>query len=482
MRILNSDTLTSHGVECGRKAVVEILEAGLRAADPYENTRRLLRLERGKLVVGRKEFEPPGSTRTGEEVYDLSTVEHIYVLGAGKGVQRVAKAIEDALGDRLTGGHVIDKKGCDIVLQRIGVTLGAHPVPDEDCVRGCQEIFSVCKCLSKNDLVFTIAANGVSSLLTMPVPGVTLDEVRETTYIMQVERGAPTTDLNPIRNHLDQMKGGRLSAHIQPAKAVHIIAFPPLPYEYLMHQNLWLHNLPDCTTFEQAVKMLKKWKAWEDVPASVRQHLNTACPEDETVKADAFEDMSFRVFGVMPEDRGMHTAARRKAEELGLASHVLARYMVAEARDAGLTVASIAETVERLGEPFEPPCALLTGGELLVTVGKAKGIGGRNQEYALAAALRVAGSDNIVVGAVDSDGTDGPGTQFVEGTGTIPCLAGAVVDGLTVRRAEKLGVDVHQELLRHNATPVLWRLGCGVVAEQGISVGDLGVVVVLGRA
>jgi glycerate-2-kinase len=186
-RILNAETLTSHGNVQGRKAMVEILEAGLQAADPYHNTRKATRIKGDTLVVGGAEFEPEGDPKSGDEVIDLSDVDRIYVFGAGKGVQRMAKAIEDTLGDRLTGGHVIDKKGNDLILERIGVTFGAHPVPDEDCVRGCKRILGMAQDLHERDLVFTVVCNGVSSLLTLPVPGVSLEDVRQTTYVMQIE-------------------------------------------------------------------------------------------------------------------------------------------------------------------------------------------------------------------------------------------------------------------------------------------------------
>jgi glycerate 2-kinase len=154
-RILNREMLASHGNIEGRKAALAILEAGLQASDPYNNTRKLLHLEGNILTLDSKEFEPKGDPRSGPEVIDLSKVRHIYVLGAAKGVQRVAKAIEDVIGDRITGGHVIDKKGSPVYLKRIGVTLGAHPVPDIDCVRGCEKILEITKTLTKDDLVFT---------------------------------------------------------------------------------------------------------------------------------------------------------------------------------------------------------------------------------------------------------------------------------------------------------------------------------------
>jgi glycerate 2-kinase len=156
-RILNAADLTSHGNIEGRKAIVEILEAGLEAADPYTNTLKLINKRGRKLVVGEKKYVPAGSPRTEKETLDLDQVDRIFVIGAGKGIQNVAKALEDVLGERLTAGHVIDKKGHPVICQRIGVTLGAHPAPDIDCVKGCEKILALIQeaKLTEKDLVFT---------------------------------------------------------------------------------------------------------------------------------------------------------------------------------------------------------------------------------------------------------------------------------------------------------------------------------------
>jgi glycerate-2-kinase len=487
LRILNADRLASVGNRRGREALVQILEAGLVAGDPYDNVCDLMRVEGHALVVGHPEFEPHSTPHPGPRIYDLDEICRIYVVGAGKGIQYVARPLEEILGDRLTGGHVVAKHGDPMILERIGVTLGGHPVPDEGCVRGCQAILALIQDLRPEDLVITLAANGVSSLLTLPVPGVSLEDVARTTYLMQIERGAPTQDLNPIRNHLDVLKGGRLSRLLQPAQAIHIVARDPnhqpsvlmTGYPQLMYQNFWLHNLPDCTTFEQARKMLIKWDAWDAVPASVRAHLERADPAQETVKAAEFEQTDFRVYGVLSRARQVVPGAMAKARELGFATHRMTRWLHAEAGPTGRVMACIAKTIEVEGHPFEPPCALFTSGELLVTVGGEIGVGGRNQEYALSAAFELAGTDQIVMGGVDTDGTDGPGGDFgVEG---VNCLAGGIVDGQTVAQAKAAGVDIWAAVTQHNTSQALWKLESGIVATPNIALGDLGVTLILGR-
>ena len=277
-RIQNPAVLQSTGNLAGRKAMVQILEAGLQAADPYHNARKLIRIEGGRLIVGNREFEPAGAPRSGDEVYDLSRTGRIFFVGAGKGIQNVARAFEEVLGDRLSGGHVIDKKGHPVILKKIGVTLGGHPAPDEDCARGCEKILEFSRGLTERDLVFTCVANGVSSLLTLPAPGLTMEDLRRTTLVTQIERGMPTRELSPIRNHLDRMKGGRLSRYFHPAKMVHMICIDPGTFEQRMYQNYWLHNLPDSSTFQDAVDNLKRYDAWEAVPPAVRRHLKKPTP------------------------------------------------------------------------------------------------------------------------------------------------------------------------------------------------------------
>jgi glycerate-2-kinase len=252
-----------------------------------------------------------------------------------------------------------------------------------------------------------------------------------------------------------------------------------------MYQNYWLHTLPDCTTFQLAIDNLKKWDAWDEIPASVREFLEVADPQFETVKAEEFERWACRIFGLVPSYKytAKFPAAMKKAEELGFKPVVLTDELYGiEALHAGKYMAAICKTIERSGQPFEPPCAIFTTGEIVVTVGKETGMGGRNQEFVLSAAQEIAGSKNIVIGSVDTDGTDGPGIQFAEGgLANMPtCLAGGIIDGETMEEAKKAGIDVTGELKRHNTSPTLWALKSGVVATPSISLVDLTVALVMG--
>lgn len=485
-RIVNAETLTNHGHVEGRRAMLEILETGLRAADPYYATRAALHLEGDTLTVGGELYAPPGAPLPGPEVIDLRTIKRIFVFGAGKGINRAAQAIEEVLGDRLTGGHVIDKHGTPHNLQRVGLTYGAHPLPDEGCAAGCRRILEMAQDLQPDDLVFTLMGNGIGSLLTLPAPGLTIEDVRQVVYAFQIEKGGPTVDLVPIRNHMDVIKGGRFTRYMQPARVVHLIAFyRPPSYDHMLSNPFfrWLHVLPDGTTREKAIASLKKYDLWEEVPAVVRKHLQSVEPAQDTLTVEEFEALRQRVFFIFPPELGMVPTARRKAEELGFSTHVLFNNysLKPEANQLGRIVANMALHTETDGEPFRAPCALFSTGEMIVTVGKETGMGGRNQEYILAAALEISSTQHVVMGSVDSDGTDGPGHQFVEGDdyADIPVLTGGVVDNSTVARAQELGFDLAAALKRHDTSPALYALGDGVVAIPGMSMGDLSVTLIL---
>ena len=487
MRIQNADMLTCHGNQKGRRDIVEILSAGLDLVDPYVGTKKLVSRRGSILTFSGEEYELKGDPRSGPAVYDLKNFDRVIVVGAAKGVQRCALALEEILGDYLTGGHVIGKHGDELLCKKIGVTLAGHPVPDAYSVEGSKNIYAWSKNVTERDLVITIMGSGVSSLMTWPVDGVTLAELQRLTQIMQIEKGALTSELNYIRNHLDRLKGGKISRLFSRATLVHLCTNdiggssnvkPGVrrTYTQVMQRNFFLATLADGGTFQDAIDTIDKYDAWDSLPASITSYLRSAPPEDETVKQAEYEAMNARVFGLTPKMTTVYPAVKRKAEELGYKALMLSECITAEARETGKVLASIALNIESMAEPVAAPCALISSGELIVTVGKETGIGGRNQEFCVAAANAISGSDRIVIGAVDTDGTDGPGG--FKAPGAPPCLSGAIVDGYTAAEAAEKKVDLHGALKTHATSQPLWELGCGIAATQSISALDLRVIVI----
>ena len=464
MIIKNAEELTSHGNVSGRKAVLEILEAGLQAADPYENVRRLVRIENGRLIVGDGGFsEPPGEPPL---VFNLSEVGNIYVVGGGKAAQRQAKAIEDVLGELITEGHVNAKKGEKVQLQRIGVTLAGHPIPDEDSVRGARKILEIERRAKRGDIVFHSESGGGSALLTLPAPGLTLEDLQEVNRILYFECGATMWDTNAVRNQLVILRQ-RHARYVGEATLIQVRTDERPP-----GLRIRLDRPPtSADSYQHAIDILKRYGCWDEVPESVRTFLKAADPRYEPLRREEWEGKPRYCFRIMGPEY-MLEAARNKAEELGLdATIVISSLSDVEARHAAETLAYMAQEVEVYGRPFRPPCVLLYGGEVIVTVGEATGTGGRNQEFVLSAAPRMDGSENTVMASVDSDGADGP-----------THAAGGIVDGYTMERAREAGIDLFEELVNHNSSPVLKRLGDAIhTGIQGTNVQDLRVIYVGGR-
>ncbi|CAK7007933.1 MAG: D-glycerate 2-kinase [Desulfovibrio sp.] len=490
MRIRNAQTLAGHGNRKMRADVAAILEAGMTAGDPYGHTRELVRIEGGKLRIGGKDFEPTGTPLPGDVTLDLAAIDRIYVFGAGKGIQRAAEALEEALGDRLTGGHIILKYGDDAALRTIGVTYGGHPIPDEGCVKGCETIARQIKeaKLTPKDVVFTIIGNGVSSLLTLPAGGLSLEDIMEVTRVLQIEKGAPTRALNMVRNSVDLLKGGRITRMLYPAQMFHILTIDcntgmsgKSGYEGLTETNIWLQTLPDASSAQDALEIIHRYEAWDDISDAVKSFLQAMPPEQESLKKDEFERMGCRIYGVVPDRMGAMPAAFAKAEELGYAPYLVNRKSFdLDAAESGKFMAYMADLIASDNTPFAAPCALFMGGEKVVKVGREGGVGGRNQEFCVAAASVIAENDRIAVGSVDTDGTDGPGGDFhpeARALG-ITALAGAIVDGTTKAAAKSRGHSLENALLAHDTSPLLWDIGDAVWATHSISVQDLTVVLV----
>ena len=464
--IRNIADLLAHGNVEGRRVVLDILEAGLRASDPYESVRKLVRIEGGKLIVG---HEGTGDGRSAPRlVFELAEVGRIFVVGGGKAAQRQAEALEDTLGDLISDGHVNAKKGDSVRLRRIGVTLAGHPLPDEDSVEGARRIVEVERKARKGDIVFNSESGGGSALMTLPAPGVTLQDLRDVNRLLYFERGASMWDTNAVRNMLVLLR----SREVRYAGEATFIQLstderpPRLRVEAGRRQHM---QLVSHDAYEYAIGVLKEYDCWDRVSDAVRRFLLAADPAYGPLTPEERSRMHFyRVIG--PES--MLGAAERRARELGLHATIVASSLSdVEANAAGNMLAYMAQECEVHDRPIAAPGVLICGGELLVTVGAGKGSGGRNQEFALSMAPRVAGSARIVAASVDSDGTDGPTVR-----------AGGIVDGLTLGRLDQLGVDYFARIAEHDSGGILEALGDTLdTGVRGTNVQDLRVVYVAGK-
>lgn len=483
MRIQNKEKLTSHGNIEGRKIVAELLDVGLDAIDPYYRIKKLVEVKDNKIVLHTSGFEMKEDPHAGDAVYDLTDYDRVFVIGAAKGIQRAALAMEEVLGDILSGGFVIGKHGEEVICKKVDVTLAGHPIPDKYCIAACKKIEKLATEITERDLVFTIFGSGCGSLFTYPADDISIKDISDFTHMMQIEKGIPTSDLNCIRTHIDKFKGGRITRLLKRATLVNLTTADPsklstpvkrMTYFEMLKVNTFFPTVATASTYADCINIIKKWDAWEKTPESIKRHLMTAT--DENMDTAEYEKIGARFFGLVFKDSTIYPAVRQKAKEYGYNCVMLSEYMEAEAREAGFVDGNMALCCERMGEPFKTPIVLMSSGENVVTVGAEHGIGGRNQEYCIGAAMKIAGSDSIVVGAVDTDGTDGPGGLLYKDAPS--CLAGAIVDGYTIAEANNKAIDLWQALKTHDTSMPLWDLDCGVYAKSNVSALDLRIILI----
>jgi glycerate 2-kinase len=409
-----------------------IFRAGLEAVDPYEATKRALRLSGEKLQVGKHS-------------YRLKDFKRIVVVGAGKGGAPMAQAVEEILGERLEGGLIVVKYGYTAPLKKVTLVEGGHPIPDEAGQRGARGLLEVVQGLGKDDLAFCLISGGGSALLPAPVEGVALVEKQETTKIL-LESGASIHEINAIRKHLSRIKGGWLAKAAARATMITLILSDVIGDD--LDGIASGPTVGDRSTFSDCLRVIEKYELNAQIPSSVMTHLRkgAAGKTQETPKPD---DPVFRTGLNLIVGSNMQCleAAARKAKEMGYQTLILSSLVEGETREVAKVHGAILKEIIRTGTPLAPPACIISGGETTVTI-RGKGKGGRNQEFALACGMEIAGWEGAAVFSAGTDGTDGPTDA-----------AGAFADWRMVERAQKLGLDPSAALQENDAYPFFERLG-----------------------
>jgi len=402
-----------------RRDALSIFRAGLKAADPVQAVRRHVSLEDGALKVARRR-------------YRLENYDRILVLGAGKASAAMAKALERVLGRRISGGLVNVKYGHTAPLRRIELNECGHPVPDAAGVEGARRIASIAAEAGERDLILCPISGGGSALMPLPAEPVTLDEKQETTRLL-LACGATIHEINAVRKHISAIKGGQLSRLAWPATVVALLLSDVIGDDLDVIASG--PTAPDPSTFAGALRILERYGTLSRVPAAVRERLERGARGEipETPKPGAPELRRTQNV-IVGSNRLAAEAALARARELGYRTLLLSTFIDGETREIARMHAAIAREIHASGRPVRPPACLISGGETTVTL-KGRGLGGRNQEFVLAAALAIAGLPRMVVLSAGTDGTDGPTDA-----------AGALADGRTLERARKLGLDAQARL------------------------------------
>ncbi len=401
-----------------------IFAAGVAAVDPVAAVQRAIVRQDNTLYV---DGVP----------YDLRRYAHVYGLGAGKAGATMAQGLEAVLEERLTGGLVTVKYGHLAPVSRVTIQEAAHPVPDEAGVQGAEALIRLGQQAGTDDLVFCLLSGGGSALLPAPSPGITLEEKQRVTSLF-LECGASIDEINVIRKHISRLKGGQLARLVAPATLITLVLSDVVGDRLDVIASG--PTVPDPTTYQDCLEIIRRYDLLACLPTSVRSHLQRgqAGELSETPKATdaAFARCQTVIIG---SNRLALQAARAEAQARGYRTLILSSCLEGEARHIARMHAAIAREIRQSGEPLPPPACVMAGGETTVTI-RGDGTGGRNQEFALAAALDIAGLDGVVVLSGGTDGTDGPTPA-----------AGALADGHTVARARALGLTPETFLRRNDS-------------------------------
>ena len=456
MPIRNRNGLAAVGDGSVRGTLLAMAEDALDALNSERLIRRLVRLDGNTLHVGRRSW-------------DMGRFERVFVLGAGKAANAMARAVEHVLGGRIDAGIVVIKifeEGDG--LDRIELPVGGHPYPNEAGWRATQRILERVDDARPGDLFVGLLSGGSSALMNCPQPGITIDEEALITRQL-LTAGARILEVNAVRRHISAVNGGRIAQRIERAGAEMInliisdlvgdpnVGTPDVPVAYAGTQVG-----VDLTTFADAWRTIEKYGLSDTAPAAVLDCLRRGTPETETPKAFGDRVSNFVIQGVVDGC----TAAVAAATRQGLPASVLTTTLEGESREAGSFLGTIAREVRERGRPFVPPCVLVASGETTTRVDGPCGLGGPAQELALGFAREVAGLSGVAIAAIETEGTDGP-TE----------LAGGITDGTSLERAAALGIDLADALARHDARGALTAIGDHLVTgNTGTNVCDLNIV------
>jgi hydroxypyruvate reductase/glycerate 2-kinase len=428
-----------------RKIMEEIFHAALVAADP------------GQAVAGEAE-----SLRAR---YREGKFERCLIIGFGKAAFPMALAIEESLGDLIDTGVIIVPYGhAGTGLRKVRAIEAGHPLPDANGVRGTQELIGLAGQADERTLVVALVSGGGSALLVSPWEGITLAEKQATTALL-LKAGAGIGEMNAVRKHLSRVKGGRLAALLHPATTVSLIVSDVIGNRLDVIASG--PTAPDPSTFADALTVLDRYRLLEETPQAVLRHLMTGSagrlPETPKEGAPVFRRVNNRIIA---DNRAALAAARQAATGYGLNVEILSAEIAGEAREAGRWLAHKAIAAQ-CARRAELPLCLLSGGETTVTV-RGKGIGGRNMELALAFARKIEGVTGITLLSAGTDGRDGPTDA-----------AGAVVDGSTIPRGKKMGLDPSAFLADNDSYSFLRREGgLFVTGPTGTNVMDIQIVII----
>jgi hydroxypyruvate reductase len=389
-----------------RKHAERIFQAAVRAADPYSAVLSHFSFDGRTIKAGRKR-------------YSIADIDRIWVVGAGKAGTAMARAVERVLGQRISGGLVNIPDGPISRLRRVKLNPSGHPIPDQRGAGGASRMLEIARAAGPRDLVICIVSGGASALLPAPAPPLTLEDKQEITRKLLLS-GATIHELNVVRKHLSLIKGGQLAQAAWPAAVLTMILSDVIGDDPAVIGSG--PGVADGSTREDAVSIMKRYQVAAP-PEALHETPKSGDPKLSRVHHE-----------IVGSSRTAIAAAADKARKLGYRTLVLSTSIQGETREIALMHAAIAREILSTGQPVRPPACVLSGGETTVTV-RGKGLGGRNQEFVLAAALGLEGARPVTILSAGTDGIDGPTDA-----------AGAMADSTTIEQGRRLRLDAREYL------------------------------------
>jgi glycerate 2-kinase len=408
--------------------------------------------------------------RIGRQRFHASAFDRIQVIGAGKASAAMARALETILGRRISGGLINVPDGPLPKLRSIELHPSRHPIPDRRGEQGARRMLAIAEAAGPRDLLICVISGGASALMPLPSPGITLQRKREVTRSL-LRAGASIHEMNAVRKHLSRMKGGQLAQAAFPATMLTLILSDVVGDDPSVIGSG--PTVADPSTREDAIRILKKYRV--ALPAAAL--VETPKTGDSRLARAHYE--------IVGSNRQAIRAAADEAKRLGYRTLVLSTTIQGETKDVAQVHAAIAREVLTTAQPVKPPACLLSGGETTVSV-RGKGVGGRNQEFVLAAAWELQSADvgrailpaatfvggsrfrPVTILSAGTDGIDGPTDA-----------AGAFADANTVPHAAALGLDARQFLENNDSYRFFERMGTLIkTGPTGTNVMDIRVLLI----
>jgi len=428
-----------------------ILLSALKEVDSLRIVQKAVSLINGKIEVGQKK-------------YNISDYRKIYLIGIGKASQSMAMGIKKTLNEYINSGLIVTKRiNRDIsnfLLPNIKTIIGDHPIPGKNSLHAADELMQFISNINKDDLVICLISGGGSALVTKPAMGISLDEIQELT-IQLLKCGASIDEINTIRKHLDMLKGGGLAKLLYPAQVITLVLSDVIGDSLSMIASG--PTTSDLTTFADAFDIINKYHLENKVSKKILDFLHQGIQGlvPETIKINDFilQRVHHEILG---NNQIATQAGKLKAEKEGFTSEVINNQLQGDAREVGKKLGSLIREVRKKYSQLEKPICLIAGGESTVIV-QGNGLGGRNQEVALACAMEIEGLKNVCMVALATDGEDGPTDA-----------AGAIITGETIMAARLIGLNPEESLANNDSYHFFERIDCLIkTGSTGTNVNDL---------